>query len=68
MLTPRLLRLEFDSAQRFEDRPSQVFWYRRRSAPPFEVRWTAEGVEIEIEHLLLRYTASARGFTPRSFL
>lgn len=66
VLTSRLLRLEFDPAQRFEDRPSQIFWYRRQPAPTFETRWTADGVEIETEHLRLRYRASARGFTPKS--
>jgi len=66
VLTARLIRLEFDPAQRFEDRPSQVFWYRRQPPPVFETRWTADGVEIETGHLLLRYRVSARGFTPRS--
>lgn len=66
VITSRLLRLEFDPAQRFEDRPSQVFWYRRQPAPTFETRWTADGVEIETAHLRLHYRASARGFTPRS--
>jgi hypothetical protein len=66
VLTSRLIRLEFDPAQYFEDRPSQAFWYRRQPAPTFETRWTADGVEIETEHLRLRYRASTRGFTPRS--
>ena len=35
MLKSRLIRIEFSPEQTFEDRPSQVFWYRNQSVPEF---------------------------------
>jgi alpha-glucosidase (family GH31 glycosyl hydrolase) len=53
LLTSRLLRLEYDPAGAFEERPSQVFWQRRQTVPAFQVRRRAAAVEIETAHLLL---------------
>ena len=64
VLTSRLIRLEYSEDEIFEDRPSQAFWYRRQPVPNFEVRKQAERIEIETEHLHLRYQATERGFTP----
>ena len=64
VLTSRLIRLEHSPSGAFEDRPSQAFWYRRQPVPPFETRSAGDWVEIETEHLLLRYQPTARGFTP----
>lgn len=64
VLTSRLIRMEHDPAQQFEDRPSQAFWHRHQPAPAYAVQWEADGVVIETDHLRLRYLASPRGFTP----
>lgn len=53
VLTSRLLRLELGA--RFEDRPSQTFWYREQPVPDFELTQTDELVEIVTEHLHLRF-------------
>jgi alpha-glucosidase (family GH31 glycosyl hydrolase) len=66
MLTSRLLRLEYSPEGKFEDRPSQAFWYRRQPVPEFQVRRSEAEVEIETEHLLLRYRDDGAGFTPES--
>ncbi len=66
VLTSRLLRLEYSSTANFEDRPSQVFWYRDQPVPDFEVRQDDQQVEIETDHLLLRYRATKGGFTADS--
>ncbi len=66
VLTSRLLRLEYDPAERFEDRASQAFWYRRQPAPAFTVARDGDNLEVETEHLALRYQASNTGFTPRT--
>ena len=62
ILTSRLIRLEFSSQDRFEDRPSQAFWYRQQPAPKFETRRSAEQLEITTEHLYLCYTVGLKGF------
>ncbi|MBK8795928.1 MAG: DUF5110 domain-containing protein [Anaerolineales bacterium] len=66
VLTARLLRLEYSPTGAFEDRPSQAFWHRQQPAPAFDVRRGDGVLEIETEHLLLRYTEHAHGFTPIS--
>ena len=64
VLTSRLIRLEYSATEEFEDCPSQAFWYRRQPVPQFQVRRTDALIEIETEHVHLRYAPTARGFTP----
>ncbi len=66
VLTPRLIRLEYDPRGVFEDRPSQAFWYRRQPVPPFTVTEQGDWLEIETEALRLRYNRVAGVFSPRS--
>ena len=63
VLTSRLLRLEYSPIDRFEDRASQVFWYRAQPVPSFEVERTTDRVVITTAHLRLTYRFTARGFT-----
>ena len=62
ILTSRLIRLEFSPQDRFEDRPSQAFWYRQQPLPEFETRRSASRLEITTEHLHLCYALSPKGF------
>ena len=62
VLTSRLLRLEYSPIDRFEDRASQVFWYRAQPVPEFEVERTADRVVITTEHVRLTYRVTAQGF------
>lgn len=55
MLDSRVIRLEYDASQVFEDRPDQVFWYRRQDVPDFTVEPYRDGVVIETDALQLRY-------------
>ena len=64
VLTSRLIRLEYSPTATFEDHPSQAFWYRRQPVPPFQVRQHGQTIEIETDHLHLRYLPTERGFTP----
>lgn len=57
VLSPRLIRMEYDPEDRFEDRPSQVFWYRRQPVPAFTARRGGRGIQISTEFLQLRYNA-----------
>lgn len=66
VLTSRLLRLEYSPEGKFEDRPSQAFWYRLQPVPEFAVRRSEGGVVIETEHLLLCYKDDGARFTPDS--
>ncbi|MEA4812106.1 MAG: glycoside hydrolase family 31 protein [Anaerolineaceae bacterium] len=55
VLTDRLIRLEYDPSEIFEDRASQVFWYRKQAVPPFKT-WEENGwLHIETEFLYLSY-------------
>jgi alpha-glucosidase (family GH31 glycosyl hydrolase) len=62
VLADRLVRMEYSPEGRFEDRPSQVFWFREQPVPDFEARRLGELLEIETEFLLLRYCITPRGF------
>ena len=66
VLTSRLLRLEYDPDDSFEDRPSQLVWYREQPVPAFEVQRTAEQIDVITEHVHLRYRTSPAGFTPET--
>jgi alpha-glucosidase (family GH31 glycosyl hydrolase) len=80
VITARLIRMEHSADEQFEDRPSQAFWFRRQPVPAFAARCDGQALvpgasgqrsaaggrdlEIETEHLLLRYRISDAGFTP----
>ena len=66
VLTSRLVRMEHSASGTFEDRPSQVFWYRRQPVPQFHSIVRDGEIRIETDHLDLRYGTHARGFTADS--
>ncbi len=66
VLTSRLLRLEESPSGVFEDRASQVFWFREKPVPPFSSKASGASIEIETEHLLLHYITNENGFNKTS--
>ncbi len=66
VLTSRLLRLEYSPDNQFEDRPSQVFWYRKQPVPAFQVSQDQEKLHIDTGALQLTYLYSPDGFTADS--
>ena len=66
VLTERLIRMEYSASGQFEDRASQVFWFRHQPVPSFTSRYKSEKVEIETEYLHLYYKISESGFTPNT--
>jgi alpha-glucosidase (family GH31 glycosyl hydrolase) len=64
VLAARLLRLEYSPTGTFEDRPSQVFWYRDQPVPAFDYESNGQQIVIETADLRLHYTISDRGFAP----
>jgi alpha-glucosidase (family GH31 glycosyl hydrolase) len=53
MLTARIIRIEYDSRQIFEDRPTQVVWYRRVPVPSYQKTFQDGVLEIKTDHLFL---------------
>ncbi|MDJ0753236.1 MAG: glycoside hydrolase family 31 protein [Ardenticatenaceae bacterium] len=51
ILTSRLIRLEYDPHGRFEDRPSQTFWYRQHEVPAFDIQQKGEQWQLSTGHL-----------------
>ena len=64
VLTDRMIRIEYSKDNAFEDRPSQVFWYRDQPVPTFKQRITNRVVEIETDYLHLVYKIGRAGFMP----
>jgi hypothetical protein len=59
VLTPGLIRLEYDPQQRFVDEASQLVWYRDQPAPPFTVGAEDAWLVVQTDLLLLRYRQGA---------
>ncbi|MGB4595094.1 MAG: TIM-barrel domain-containing protein [Anaerolineaceae bacterium] len=55
ILEERIIRMEYDPQRRFEDRASQVIWYRDQPVPEFSVRREGDCLTIETNALLLTY-------------
>lgn len=66
VLTDRVVRLEYSKDDRFEDRPSQAFWYREQPVPTFKKTVTDSSVEIETDFLHLKYQITSKGFTGKT--
>ena len=64
VLASRLLRLEYSPTGVFEDRPSQVVWYRDQPVPAFDHLNDGQQIVIETDDLRLHYTISDEGFAP----
>ncbi len=61
ILTSRMIRMEYDQNGDFEDRASQIFWFRRQPVPAYTVRPYQNGIEIITEHLHLFYSGGNFG-------
>lgn len=55
VFTSRLIRLEYEANGRFQDNPSQAFWYRNQPVPLFEQVVENGRLHIETEHLQVSY-------------
>ncbi len=55
LLTSRLLRIEYSPDGKFEDRPSQAFWYRDHPTPDFHSGAQGDFFSLETDHLVLTY-------------
>ncbi|MBD3346446.1 MAG: DUF5110 domain-containing protein [Chitinivibrionales bacterium] len=63
VLTDRCIRMEYSPDGQFEDRASQVFWFRKQPVPHYAVRTKGAKTTIETAALKLSYTATQEGFT-----
>jgi hypothetical protein len=62
ILTDHIIRMEYSPDGDFEDRPSQVFWYRKQDVPEFKAIVKQDMIEIITSKLHLRYEVQDRGF------
>lgn len=62
VLTSRLIRMEYSFDGRFEDRPSQVFWYRRLPVPAYRTERDGTRLILTTDHLRLEYSGGDAPF------
>jgi alpha-glucosidase (family GH31 glycosyl hydrolase) len=62
ILTPKLIRLEYDPSETFEDRPTQIFWYRKQPVPKFSKTLNDQQTTLETDALRLTYENQNLGF------
>ena len=55
ILTERLVRLEYSENGVFEDRPTELVWYRNLTKPEFTVKNESQVLEIETKYFTLTY-------------
>ncbi|MFP4383444.1 MAG: TIM-barrel domain-containing protein [Spirochaetia bacterium] len=63
VLTSRLIRIEYSPENRFEDRASEVFWYRKQPVPSFTVDRSEQTLVIRTDHLKITYTGRGASFS-----
>ncbi len=63
LLTPRLVRIEISPTGSFEDRPSQVFWFRQQPLPVTDIQRTDRDLTIDTAVFQLIYHDSHRKFS-----
>ncbi len=63
VLTPTLLRLEYDPDARFEDRPSFFALHRRHAPPRFSAGQEGDHLVVQTDELHLRYRLGSGFFT-----
>ena len=59
VLTSRLIRLEYAPDGRFEDRPSQPFWFRRQPVPAYTREQDGDRLTLTTDHLRLEHHVGA---------
>ena len=55
ILTERLIRLEYNENGIFENRPTELVWYRNMPAVPFEKKEDSRFIEIQTKYFKLTY-------------
>jgi alpha-glucosidase (family GH31 glycosyl hydrolase) len=55
VLTSRLIRMEYSSEGKFEDRASQTVWFRDLEVPHFTTKQSETELIIDTDYLLLKY-------------
>jgi alpha-glucosidase (family GH31 glycosyl hydrolase) len=66
VLTSRMIRIEQSRSGEFEDRPSQVFWYRNQEPPEMQVEVHGKCLSIETSMIKLNYQDTGTGLTPET--
>lgn len=56
ILTESLIRIEYNKDGVFEDRPTELVWYRNFETPPFQIKQDSRYLELETKYFKLYYT------------
>ncbi len=56
VLTERLVRFEYNEDGLFEDRPTQLVWFRKFDVPPISVRQDEKFIELTTKYFKVEYT------------
>src|SRR5258708_3216265 len=64
VLTSRLIRMEWSSAQAFEDRPTFAFPNRHAQPPAFSCEENGTTFELKTDDLTLHFTDNGKPFNP----
>ena len=62
LLNAQMLRVEISPAGRFEDRPTQAFWYRNQPLPQAIIKKDENTLQIKTDWFALQYVDSPDGF------
>lgn len=65
ILTSRLVRLEYNEAGIFEDRPTELVWYRDLDTPKFEIKQDEHYLELSTEFFKMFYTKEKPFWGPK---
>ena len=66
LLTSRLIRIETSPLGQYEDRPTQVFWFRNQPIPKAKIEQDDQSLVIETDIFQLRYTDLSEKLTQNS--
>lgn len=65
VLTERLIRLEYSENGVFEDRPTELIWYRNFSVPKFTLKEDEKYIELSTKYFTLHYAKEKKFYGGR---
>ena len=66
VLTERLIRIEQDPTENFEDRASQAIWYRNQPVPTYQIHETEDELILETNYLCLTCKKESNNLTGKT--
>jgi alpha-glucosidase (family GH31 glycosyl hydrolase) len=66
ILTERFVRVEISTQNRFENRPTQQFWFRNQPLPDAVIQKKQDHLSIKTNHFQLTYQSTSEHFIPEN--